>query len=81
MIFKQTNLLNHAVKNSDKFGRILLACYSVDTSIKEKNATLERYCASKKLKIVRCYDRVILKYVHNDDSYQSSKISNKKQSP
>jgi len=81
MIFKQTKLLNHAIKNSDKFRRILLACYSVNTSKKEKTVTLERYNTSKRLKIVRCYDRVTLKYVRTDDSYQSSKISNKKQSP
>ena len=58
MIFNQTSLLNHVVKNSDKAGRISLACYSENTSKKEKIILLEQYNGSKRLKIVRCYARL-----------------------
>ena len=83
MIFNQTRLLNNKpdFKNSEKCGRIPLARYSVNTSKKEKTIILEQHYTSKRVKIVRCYDRVILKYIHIDDLYQSFKISNKKQSP
>jgi hypothetical protein len=83
MIFNEPNLLsiNLVFKNSDESGGIPFACYSVNMSKKEKCAIYELYGMSQRQKIIRCYEGVTLKNGHTDEPYQSSMISNKKQSP
>jgi hypothetical protein len=83
MIFNEPNSLsvNPVFKNSDKSGGLPLACYSVNTSKKEKCARCEQCGTWKKQKTIRCYEGVTLKNGHSDEPYQSSMISNKKQSP
>ena len=83
MIFNQTTLLNKnpVLKNSDKSRGIPLVGYLVNTSKKEKTILLEQHHTSKRHKIVPFYNSIQLKNVRTDKSYQSPKISNKKQSP
>jgi len=83
MMVNQLNSLSisSAFKNSDKSGRLSLACYPVNASKKEKRTLYAQYCASQRQKIIRCYEGITLKNMHTDEPPQSSKISNKKQSP
>ena len=41
---------------------------------------MEQSYSSKRLKIVRCYYVLVLKYTHTDAHFQQFKIQNKKQS-
>ena len=83
MIFNQGNSFSNYpdFKTSDKFGGLPLACYSVNTSKKENRTICEQYHVSQKQRIIGCYEGLTLKNVHTDEPHQSSKISNKKQSP
>ena len=83
MIFNEPNSLsiNPVFKNSDKSGRIPLACYSVNASKRWECIILAQDRASQRHKIIRRYEGVAFKNVDTDIPYLSSKISNKKQSP
>lgn len=83
MIFNQPNSLRtHSVfKNSDKSGGLPHACYSVNALEKEKCAPFEQFLASQGQRIIRSYEGYTPRNVHIDGPHQSSKISNKKQSP
>ncbi len=83
MIFNEPNSLsiNPVFKNSDKSGRIPLACYSVNASKRWVCVILVHGRASKRHKIIRSYEGVTLKNVRTDAPHLPSKISNKEQSP
>jgi hypothetical protein len=83
MMFNQVNLFinDSDFKTSDIFGGLPLACYLGNASKKENRAICEQRRTSQTQRIIRYYEGLELKNVYTDEPHQTSKISNKKQSP